>query len=473
MKQPYPNFLQRVLRLRWVLPLAFFGIAVLYQIVFARWVLYTFGNQLHFIVEILFFGTAGPLITFLALTRIIRWLEEKEQVEKLARASERRLVSITSASADAIISLDPSGRIESWNRGAELLFGYSESDMRGRPFTELFGGGEAAEVEFRWLTENIHQVGFLRGHETTCLNAMGNEVTVDLTATHLVDEDGKSLGVSMILRDITERRRREEEIRRLNTNLNEQVAERTRELAEKVEELRLANAELQKLDRMRTEFVSLVSHQLRAPLTNMYGAVEHITANCDTMNTTCSRMVVIMDQQLERLDRLVRDVLNTVRIDSGELVLQSEPISVPPIMAQVVDQMRARTAGRSIYISDKPGLPMVFADRDRVAEVLANLLDNADKYSPPHTEITIETSADDDEVTLSVCDAGPGLPASALERIFDKFYRVDGSDSQTAYGYGLGLYICRCLVEAHGGRIWAENLRGGGAIFSFTLPVAR
>jgi PAS domain S-box-containing protein len=470
--RPNTSVLQRMVILRWALPLAFFAIAALYQLIFARWVHDTFGDQLHFIVEILFFGTAGPLVAYLAMTRIIRWLEEKEQIEKLARASERRLASITSASADAIIGLDPGGHIESWNLGAELLFGYSESDLRGHLFTELFGGGEAAEVEFHWLTENIHQIGFVRGHETTCLNAAGVEVIIDLTATHLVDEDGKSFGVSIILRDITERKRREEEIRRLNASLNEQVAERTRELAEKVEELRWANAQLQKLDRMRTEFVSLVSHQIRAPLTNMYGTVEHITANCSTMNSTCSRMVVIMNQQLERLDRLVRDVLNTAHIEAGELVLQPEPVSVPPIIAQVVDQMRARTAGRSIRISDKPGLPMVFADRDRVAEVLANLLDNADKYSPPQAEITIETSANDTEVTLSVCDTGPGLPDSALERIFDKFYRVDNSDSQAAYGYGLGLYICRRLVEAQGGRIWAENLRGGGAIFSFSLPVA-
>ncbi len=467
------NFIQRVVILRWILPLAFFAIAVFYQIVFARWILYTYGDQVHFLIEILFYGTTGPLITFWALTRISRWLEEKEQVEKLARTSESRLASITSASADAIIILDPDGYIESWNRGAELLFGYLENEIRGHPFTELFGGGVAAEVEFRWLTENIKQAGFVRGHETTCLNTAGVRVIVDLTATHLVNEDGRSFGISLILRDITERKRREEEIRHLNANLNEQVAERTRELAEKVEELRLANAELQKLDQMRTEFVSVVSHQLRAPLTNLYGAVEHITVNCEEMNPTCSRMVVVMNQQLERLDRLVRDVLNTARIEAGELLLQPEPISVPPVIAQVVDQMRPRSAGRNIRISNKPGLPMIFADRDRVSEVLANLLDNADKYSPPDKEITIETSADDVEVTISICDAGSGLPASALERIFEKFYRVDSSDSQVAYGYGLGLYICRRLVEAHGGRIWAENAPGGGAIFSFTLPEAK
>jgi len=473
MDQSDSNFIRRVSMLRWVLPIVFFAIAALYQVAFARWVHDTYGDQLHFVIEVLFFGTAGPLITFWAMTLSIRWLQDKEQVEKTARASERRLASITSASADAIISLDSSGHIESWNRGAELLFGYLESEMRARPFTELFGGGEAAEVEFRWLTENIHQVGFVRGHETDCLNAEGIGVKVDLTATELTDEDGKSLGVSIILRDITNRKRWEEEIRRLNASLNEQVAERTRELAEKVEELRLANSDLQKLDRMRAEFVSVVSHQLRATLTNMSGAVEHITANCETMNATCTRMVVILNQQLERLDRLVRDVLNTALIEAGELVLHREPISVPPVMFQVVDQIRARTDGRSIRLTEKPGLPMVFADRDRVAEVLANLLDNADKYSPPDKEIIIDVSADDAEVTLSVRDAGPGLPASSLERIFDKFYRVDSSDSQVAYGYGLGLYICSRLVQAHGGRIRAENGAGGGAIFSFTLPVAK
>ncbi len=473
MNQSDSTFIQRVAILRWILPLAFLALAVFYQIVFARWVLYTYGDQIHFIFEILFFGTAGPLLTFWALTRISRWSEEKEQVEKLARASERRLASIMSASADAIIILDPVGCIESWNRGAELLFGYLENELRGHPFTELFGLGKAAEVEFRWLTENIQQIGFVRGHETTCLNAAGVKVLVDLTATHLVDEDGESHGVSIILRDITDRKHREEEIRRLNANLNETVAERTRELAEKVEELRWTYAELQKLDQMRTEFVSLVSHQLRAPLTNMNGAVEHIKANCHTMNATCSRMVVILIQQLDRLDRLVRDVLNTARIEAGELVLFREPISVQSVIAQVVDQIRARTAGHSIRLTEKPGLPMVFADRDRVAEVLANLLDNADKYSPPNKEITIKTSADDTEVTLSVCDSGPGIPTSTLERIFDKFYRIDSSDSQVAYGYGLGLYICRRLVEAQEGRIWAENAPGGGAVFSFTLPVAR
>jgi K+-sensing histidine kinase KdpD len=108
-----------------------------------------------------------------------------------------------------------------------------------------------------------------------------------------------------------------------------------------------------------------------------------------------------------------------------------------------------------------------------VAEVLANLLDNADKYSPPGQDIVVDVRADQVEVILSVRDFGSGLPANDLDRVFDKFYRVDNSDSQAVYGYGLGLYICRRLIEAQGGRIWAENAPEGGAIFSFARPVVR
>ena len=120
---------------------------------------------------------------------------------------------------------------------------------------------------------------------------------------------------------------------------------------------------------------------------------------------------------------------------------------------------------------DKPGLPLVYADRDRIAEVITNLLDNADKYSPPKGDIYVEVSADQSEVTLSIRDTGTGVAEDDLIRIFDKFYRTDGSDSQHAYGYGLGLYVCRQLVEAQGGRIWAENYPDGGLMFSFSLPV--
>jgi PAS domain S-box-containing protein len=455
---------QRIAILRLTLPSFMILVVVAYQLVLARWFSEAFGHDIHYGVEILFYATVGPLLTYWTLKVIDRWLVEKELAERKARISEYRLASITSASADAIISVDDRGKIESWNRGAESLFGYSFDEARDQPFSALLSGGEAAEVEFSWLDEVVQTKGFLR-------DADGRTINVEMTATRLPSNDREPPTMSIILRDITTRKRREQEIRQLNANLNEQVAARTKELAEKVEELAQANVDLQRLDQMRSEFVSLVSHQIRAPLTNMSGSVQRMRSSCGSINQTCTRMFAILEQQTARLNRLVQDVLNASRLESGDLSIQPEPISILPVVGQVVEQVRARNNERVIQEPIKPGLPMVFADRDRVAEILANLLDNADKYSPPESKIEVGVSADQVGVTVSVRDSGTGLPPGDLDRLFDKFYRIDGSDSQTAYGYGLGLYVCRRLVEAQGGHIWAENHPDGGAVFSFTLPV--
>jgi len=456
---------------RWLLPVTLTVVVLLYQLVLARWVQNTFNDATHFAIEILFFATVGPMLTFLALTQIGRWLAEKEQATEQARANERWLASITAASAEAIISLDPQGHIDSWNHGAELLFGYPAPEMHGRPLAAIFGSGETADIEAQWLNDAVHRDGLIRGHETTICCADGHHPNVELTATHITDDHDHTLGISLILLDITRRKQREEEIRQLNASLNQQVAERTRELAEKIEALAQANTELQKLDQTRAELVSLVSHQIRAPLTNVRGAVERMQIDCPAVNLTCQRMFTITEQQIARLDRLVQDVLNATRIEAGELVIHAEPISMLPVVHQTVEQVQARLSGRVIHTPETPGLPLVYADRDRVTEVLVNLLDNADKYSPPGQDIYLSVRADEEAVTVSVRDRGPGLAPEALTHIFDKFYRLDSSDAQAAYGYGLGLYVCRRLVEAQNGRIWAENHPDGGAIFSIALPV--
>jgi PAS domain S-box-containing protein len=443
----------------------------LYQLGLVRWVQNTFGQLAHFSAEILLYAVVGPLLIYWMLRLIVRWLDETDQTERSASVHDHHLASITSSSVDAILSISADGLIESWNRGAELLFGYEAAEIRGQPFSILIEGQEAAEVELRWLVETVQREGFVRGHETVCQDVTGRGINLELTATRLTNDSNNLPYISLILHNITRRKRHEEDIQRLNTRLNQQLTAQNRELATKVEELAQANTNLQKLDETRSEFVSLVSHQIRAPLTNMGGAVERMQADCATINPTCTRMFTIFDQQVSRLDRLVQDVLNAARLEIGELSLQPEPISVQPVVRRVMKQTRARIATRPTHFPDKPGLPMVFADRDWVAEVLVNLLDNADKYSPPGEEVFLEVRAEQTEVTISIRDCGPGLSPEDIERVFDKFYRTDSSDSQVAYGYGLGLYVCRRLVEAQGGRIWAENHPDGGSVFSFTLPV--
>ena len=462
---------RRIWTMGWALSLVWIAGVIVFQLIFVSWVHQRYSEVSHYLVEILFYGSTGTLLTLWFLRHIDRQLEEMDHIEKKAQTMERHLASMTHISADAILSLDAAGQIVSWNLGAEELFGFQENEVVGQSFSALMGGGKAAQAEFHWINETVQREGYLRRHESVCYNAREDTVRVELTAMPLRDENRAFSGLFLILRDITGRKQREEEISRLNQSLNEQVSKRTRELDEKISQLAMANADLQKLDQTRTEFVSLVSHQLRAPLTNMGGAVEHMRVNCTLKAPACSRMLVILDQQITRLDRLVKGVLSTAHIEAGELTFHSEPISVQPLVDQVVEHFRASQIGRVVHLAQIPGLPLVFADRDRVAEVITNLLDNANKYSPQGTDIFVDLRADQDEVTVSVRDLGLGIPPEDRERIFEKFYRTDSSDSQTAYGYGLGLYVCGQLIKAMGGRIWEENHSQGGAVFSFTLPV--
>jgi len=473
MYRPNEFLRQRINTLSWSLPLVLALVVLVYQLGLARWVHDNYGDAFHFGIEVLFFATTGPLITFLAIKRVGVWLDEKEIIQQEAEVQERQLASITSASADAIIGIDRRGMINSWNRGATLLFDYDSEDAIGESLGFILANPNGASDEFNWLIEAVEKNNYVRGYETVCTRSNGRPIDVELTATSIVDESSDLLGMSVILRDTTERKAREAEIRRLNTNLNQQVAERTQLLGEKVGELATANVELKQVDQHRTELVSLVSHQIRAPLTNVRGAIERMQSDCLRLNSTCMSMFVVLQQQVSRLDNLVQDVLNATRIEAGELVLHREPISPFPIVTEVAKQFQARSTDRSILVSEKPGLPLVFADPDCTTEVLANLLDNADKFSSPNGKIEIDLQADQSEVIIRIKDYGSGLEEKALDRVFEKFYRADSSDSQATYGYGLGLYICRLLTEAQGGRIWAENHPEGGAVFSLSLPVWR
>ncbi len=158
-------------------------------------------------------------------------------------------------------------------------------------------------------------------------------------------------------------------------------------------------------------------------------------------------------EQAEKAARTSDRRLASIMSASADAIL-----GLDPVVQQVIEQTRARKTDRTFHVPPRPGLPLVLADRDRVTEVLTNLIDNADKYAPPNTNIAIEVRADQTEVTVTVRDHGRGLPPADLTRVFDKFYRSDGGDAQTAYGYGLGLYVCRRLIKAQGGPMLAYSM---------------
>jgi signal transduction histidine kinase len=271
---------------------------------------------------------------------------------------------------------------------------------------------------------------------------------------------------------VEQKEQAEAEVYRLNMELQQRVDERTRELREKNEALAAANEQLQGLDRLKSEFVSLVSHELRAPLTNVRGAVELMENDCPALNPTCTRMFKIVSEQIGRLGRMVNEVLDVSRIEAGGLTVAREAVDVMWVTDRVVDEFTARHVRRRFRRPSGVGHLRLWADNDRLHEVLANLVDNAVKYSLEDSQVAVQVDIREKEGVVSVSDDGPGIPAEEQTRIFEKFHRLDAGDSKETYGYGLGLYLSRRLIEAMGGRIWVESAPGHGATFRFALPLA-
>lgn len=269
---------------------------------------------------------------------------------------------------------------------------------------------------------------------------------------------------------IQQKEQAEAEVYRLNLELQQRVEERTRELQAKAEELTAANERLKELDQLKSEFVSLVSHELRAPLTNVRSAFELMETGCPALNATCTQMFKIVSEQIGHLGRLVDSVLNVSRLEAGELSLTYAAVDIVQIAERAVDDIAACHTSHIFRRVNRVVHPRVWADADWLYKVVANLVDNAAKYSPPGSDVILEAYNEGQETVISVSDSGPGIPIEEQGYIFEKFHRLNTGDSKKTYGYGLGLYLCRQLIEAMGGRIWVESEPGHGATFRFALP---
>jgi two-component system sensor histidine kinase KdpD len=222
-------------------------------------------------------------------------------------------------------------------------------------------------------------------------------------------------------------------------------------------------------ERLRNSLLSSVSHDLRTPLATITGAVSTLQQDGARLDEETRRgLLDSVREEAERLNRLVQNLLEMTRLESGAVQLRKQLHPPEEIIGAVLGRLGKRLAGRRVTTRVPPDLPLVPMDDILIEQVLLNLLDNAVKYTPPDTPIEVIATATDQSVTVEVADHGPGLPAGAEAKVFEKFYRVEGG---AASGAGLGLAICRGIVRAHGGRIWAQNLPGGGVAFLFTLPL--
>src|SRR5205085_2064566 len=179
-----------------------------------------------------------------------------------------------------------------------------------------------------------------------------------------------------------------------------------------------------------------------------------------------------VEEEADHLNKLVSNLLYASRIQAGGLQMDIAPLDLPGLIERIARRLQVKSPGVSIQLDLPPNLPTVMADRDRIEEVLQNLLDNAVKYSPDHPAVTVACRATGDEVIVSVSDAGMGISLREQEQIFERFHRASNGVVHSTQGAGLGLYICRAIVEAHGGHIWVESTLHQGSTFSFSLPRA-
>jgi two-component system phosphate regulon sensor histidine kinase PhoR len=233
-------------------------------------------------------------------------------------------------------------------------------------------------------------------------------------------------------------------------------------------------SELRRLQRIRTEFIDNLSHELRTPLTTVSLLAETLAADADGLPPRVAERIGKIEVETGHLVQMVNELLDLSRIESGMATVVVDELDIGRLATSTVDRIRlfAERHGVALAVIVSPAVPAVRGDGDRIGQALLNLVHNAVKFSPSGSQVTVRVTATESEVVVAVEDHGQGIPRTALTRIFERFYKVDRARTRGAGGTGLGLSIARHIVEAHGGRIWAESEEGVGSTFSFAIPIS-
>jgi len=369
----------------------------------------------------------------------------------------------------------------------------------GKPTTQLEASGDGDTVETDVIREEEIKAWILvpiRIKED-CLGLLGAayRFVVEHTGAkqemlqRLADEAAVAIANALAYREIEE----------LTQTLELKVAARTLELSEANKQLEASQEKLRELDQLKSEFVSNVSHELRTPLATIRVSIENLLDGiAGEVNPTLQRSLTRVKDNADRLTRLINDLLDLSRIESGRVEVHLAPVPALPIIQDVLEGFRAMAAEKRLVIAHAEACEpvTVVADRDKLHQVLVNLVGNAVKFTPAGGSVTVGVrTATDAEAPrrrgaeaiasdpigspapqlfaeVSVADTGEGIPAEQLEVIFDKFYQVRRGNHHKTPGTGLGLAIAKSLVELQGGRLWAESEVGRGSRFIFTLPFA-
>ena len=383
----------------------------------------------------------------------------------------QRFSLLLEAAPDAILEVDPHGRIVLANTEAERLFQRSRGELVGLSvetlLPERFRGGHMAHRAHYGAYPVRRPMG--AGLDLYAVRKDGSEFAVDINLSPLPGgpEDGH---VMCVLRDVSQRRGAEERIRVLNQRLER----RSLELATANQELSLRNQEVERANRLKSEFLASMSHELRTPLNTILGFSELLSEQtAGVLNEKQKRFLTHIQRDASHLLELINDVLDLSKIEAGRLELHLEKFPMAVAVAEVLTSIRPLAATKRISLDSELDTHLALqADRLRFKEILFNLLSNAIKFTPPSGRVWIQSSIVEDSVQIEVGDTGIGIAPDDLEAIFESFRQVSPTTKGVREGTGLGLAITKRLVEHHGGRLWVESEQGKGSRFFFTLRLS-
>jgi len=386
-------------------------------------------------------------------------LIEREETARAAALAEHKFQELIKHAPDAIIQVDPSGAIVIANRTAELLFGYSREELLRLNVDQLVPS--ALRHNHAAYRERFSAAGVTRpmGHGLD-LNAQrkdGTLIPVEISLSPVSSEAG--VQVIAVIRDVTDRKKTEQQLQTLQQSY--------------MHELEARQQEAERLNRLKSEFMASISHELRTPLHTIIGFAELLGEdNGAALNEKQKRFLHHIQADSEHLLGLINDVLDLSRIEAGGLRLASQPLLLGPVIAESVNAIRPYAVERRVLISvdELPEEICVLADSLRVRQILYNLLSNGIKFTAEGGAVNVSASVEAGFARITVIDTGVGIAEEECARIFDKFYQTGYTAVGTRQGTGLGLTICKQLVEMQGGVIAVESKPGRGSRFHFTLP---
>jgi two-component system phosphate regulon sensor histidine kinase PhoR len=347
----------------------------------------------------------------------------KAQLQKQGSEVQTQQQVLFNSMIEGLLLLDEVGRVQLANQAFLKLFGIT-SDPRGKTILEILRQHELADLLKRVAAEKQ-----VLGYELKVGGLI--EQVLQINAALVSDREGNNRGTILVFHDLTR---------------------------------------LKQLERTREEFVANVSHELRTPLSLIKGYTETLLDGAKDNPEVTSKFLHTIHRNSERLQFLIEDLLTISELESGRLKMNLQNVQLRSCVDKVLEDLRPQAESRKVVLKDEVPELIAFADADRLQQVLGNLIGNAIKYGRTEGTVIVRAIEADGQIELCVQDDGPGIPAESLERIFERFYRIDKARSREQGGTGLGLSIVKHIVQSHGGKVWARSELGKGASFYFTLP---